>query len=224
MSADRLLLSALAAGAIVLAPVALAPTTGDAAAAPTKARKGGKRARPGKVVRVERNQPRVSSTARICAIVDDDLGNCTREVAVGEVGLVVDNEGNYGRAAIVSVTQVVDGCGNPVIWNIEIDQSHLTSHDYSYSSVLVIDHPINDDGRTLPPTQAPPAGRPRENVINVIDDDGDGQADLLVTSYGCDDPGVGTPSTRPGQTCTDTWIEVRDVWRHARTDAVPTCY
>jgi hypothetical protein len=60
--------------------------------------------------------------------------------------------------------------------------------------------------------------------VAVLDDDGDNQGDLMATTYACDEPGVGTQSRRPRLTCFDTWVEVRDEWRHARTDTVPACY
>ncbi len=207
------------AGALAVGLAALVTT---AAAAPKP--KPGRRTRPGKVVRVERNQPKVTSSARLCQLYDLDVGNCPHPVQIGDVGLVVDMEGNYGSAPITSVNQVADACGNPVTWNIEIDMSRLSRKDYSYNAVLVLGHAVADDGRALPANQDPPAGRPREHVTNVVDDDGDGKGDLLVSTYGCDEPGQGTQSTRPGLTCTDTWIEVRDEWRLARTDTVLACY
>jgi hypothetical protein len=195
-----------------------------AAAAPKPRKPRGHRARTGKVVRVERNQPRVASTAHLCALYDADVGYCRHQVSVGEVGLVLDEQGYAGPASILSVSPVVDACGNTVTWNIEIDMSQLQRRDYAYNAVLLFGQKVADDARLLPPRGPAPADRPQEQITNIIDDDGDNQGDLLVTMYGCDEPGVGTASRRPNLTCFDTWIDVRDEWRHARTDTQPACY
>lgn len=209
-------------GRALVACVAAAAVVG-AVAAEAAPRKKGRGAR-GKVVRVERKLPQLASNAHVCSLYDIDIGYCRQEVDVGDVGLVLDDQGNYGRAAIRSVSRVVDACGLPVTWNIEIDTSQLTSRDYAYNAVVVFGHQLGDDARSLPPRGAAPADRPGEQITNVIDDDGDERGDVMVTTYGCDEPGLGTPSRRPSMTCYDTWIEHRDEWRHARTDTVPACY
>jgi hypothetical protein len=208
-----------------LVPIACAVVVAIGAAAPVASapRRTERRPRAGKVVRVERNQPRVSSTSRICTLIDQDIGSCNHEVVPGAVGIVMDGEGTYGQATIVRVTESPEACGI-VAWNIEIDVSRLTSRDYSYNAILLLDHPVSETAHTLQlPAQAP-AGRHGERVLQVVDDDGDGHGDLLVSSYACDGPGQATPSTRPIYTCFDTWVELRDQWRYARTDLVPTCY
>lgn len=194
-----------------------------AVAAEAAPRKRGRRVK-GKVVRVERKQPQLATSAHVCSLYDIDIGYCRQEVAVGDVGLVLDDQGVYGRASIRSVSRVLDACGVPVTWNIEIDTSQLTSRDYAYNAVVVFRHGIVEEGRSMPPRGAAPADRPHEQITNVIDDDGDSRGDLMVTTYPCDEPGVGTRSQRPSMTCYDTWVEHRDEWRHARTDTVAACY
>lgn len=191
-----------------------------AAAAPKKKARRSK----GKVVRVERNQPKIASNAHLCQLHEADVGYCRQQVAVGDLGAVVDENGVYGRAPITAVSPVLDACGNEVYWNIEIDTSQLARRDYAYNALLLFGHAVADDARLLPPRGAAPADRPGEQIIHVIDDDSDQQGDLLVSTYGCDEPGVAAPSKRTSFTCYDTWIEVRDEWRLARTDTVPTCY
>ena len=212
----------LAVGALVGAVLGAPALTAARPAARPEARPG-KRARPGKVVRVERNPPRLTSTALVCPLIDGDLGTCHRPVSAGAVGVVLDSDGAYGRAEVLVANELPDACG-PVSWNIEIDQRQLTTRDYSYSAVLVLDHAVTDTARALPPVRDAPAGRPGERVLHVLDDDGDGLGDLMITSYACDEPGRGTQSSRPLHTCIDTWLQRRDQWRHARTDLVPTCY
>lgn len=207
------LAACVAIGALLGAAVA------DAAPAKRRARRS-----KGKVVRVERNQPKVASAAHLCQLYEVDVGHCRHAVSVGDVGVVIDEQGSYGPAAITAVSSVVDACGVPVTWNIEIDVSQLTKRDYAYNAVLLLGHKIVDDGRLLPPRGAAPADRPNEQIVNVLDDDGDNQGDVLVTMYSCDEPGVGTQSRRPSLICYDTWVEVRDEWRHARTDTQPACY
>lgn len=182
------------------------------------------RKRPGKTVRVERKQPQIASKSRLCPLYDRDVGSCPREVMVGDVGLVVDAEGTYGEATITEVTRISDTCGNPVTWNIVIDLSRLTSSDFSYNAMLVMDHRVADNGRTVAAAMEAPSGRPDENVQHALDDDGDGQPDLLVTIYACDERMRPSRASRVSHTCYDTLIEVRDEWRRARTDQVPMCY
>ncbi|HUQ05495.1 MAG TPA: hypothetical protein VM261_23495 [Kofleriaceae bacterium] len=207
----------------LLAVTCVLGVTASAVAAAPPPKKKPRRAK-GKVVRVERNQPRVASNANVCMLYEVDVGYCRQPVAVGDVGIVLDEQGNYGRASITSVSPVVDACGVPVTWNIEIDTSQLTRRDYAYNAVLLFGHRLADDARLLPPRGAAPADRPNEQIMAVLDDDGDNQGDLMATTYACDEPGVGTQSRRPSLTCFDTWVEVRDEWRHARTDSVPVCY
>jgi hypothetical protein len=202
-----------------LAITLLAVAAAVAAAAPNRPRK-----RPGKTVRVERKQPAVASTSRLCPLYDRDVGSCPREVAVGDVGLVVDAEGTYGEATIAEVTRINDTCGNPVTWNIVIDVSRLAPSDFSYNALLVMEHRVADGGQTVAASMDAPSGRPDENVQHALDDDGDGQPDLLVTSYACDERLKPSRASRVSHTCYDTWLEVRDEWRRARTDQVPMCY
>jgi hypothetical protein len=143
---------------------------------------------------------------------------------VGEVGLVLDAEGNYGEVPVTQSTRISDACGNAVTWNVVVDVSRLTSRDFSYNAVLVFDHRVAENGHSMPASLDPPSGRADENVQHVIDDDGDNQPDLMVTTYACDERGQPTRASRVSHTCFDTWVELRDEWRHARTDQVPTCY
>ncbi len=202
----------VAAGLAVTALLAGAVPAGDAAPR-----------RSGKVVRVQRSAPQASTRLRLCQLYDIDVGACSREVKVGDVGWVVDAEGAYGQAQIVAVTPSTDACGTTTAWNISIDNSGLTSRDYSYNAVLVLDHPIAENGRTLPTSQEPPAGRAGELLSHIVDDDGDGQGDVLITTFPCDDRGAAAQAHRITHQCTDYWVEQRDTWRHARTDTMPTC-
>ena len=179
--------------------------------------------RKGKVVRIARTEPAVSTSLRFCQLHDLDVGTCPREVRVGEVGWVLDADGTYGQASITEASPFVDACGTPTTWNVTIDMSQLTRRDYSYSALLVLDHPLSDASRLLPTSQAPPAGRPGELVSQVLDDDGDGQGDVMITAFPCDERGRPAQGFAITHTCTDYWLEVRDAWRHARTDAVATC-
>lgn len=202
--------------ALVPAVLAVLAVAAVAAAAP--------RPRKGKTVRVERKLPQVSSKSRLCSIYDRDVGSCPREVAVGDVGLVVDAEGTYGEATVTESTRITDACGNAVTWNIVLDVSRLSASDFSYNAVFVMDHRVADDGHTLPASIDPPSGRRDENVQHVLDDDGDGQPDLLVSTYACDERMRPSRASRVSHTCYDTWLEVRDEWRRARTDQVAMCY
>lgn len=216
----RVLLVLMCAAVAVAAWPARDVAAGPAAKKRVRAKGKGK----GKVVRVERNQPQISSKARLCNVFELEVANCPREVKAGEVGFVVDADGNYGEAPVLQSTPVTDACGNSVTWNVILDVSRLARRDFSYNAVFVIDHRVADDGHTLAPSLDPPSGRPDENVHHVLDDDGDNRPDLLVTTFACDDRGRPTRDARASHTCHDTWVEVRDEWRHARTDLVPTCY
>ena len=52
----------------------------------------------------------------------------------------------------------------------------------------------------------------------------DGQPDLLVSTYACDERMRPSRASRVSHTGYDTWLEVRDEWRRARTDQVAMCY
>jgi hypothetical protein len=177
----------------------------------------------GKVVRVERNQPVIASKARLCTVYDAELATCSREVSVGEVGLVIDGDGNYGEATVLHSSRVADACGNTVTWTLTLDGTRLSSRDLNYNAVFVLDHRVADNGHTMAASMNTPSGRADEPVQHVIDDDGDNQPDLLITTYGCDERARPTRN-QVTHTCFDTWLEVRDKWHRARVDQVPTCY
>jgi len=207
--------TARASRAIALAAAAL----GVAAAHPAAA---GPR-RKGKVVRVSRELPRVSTSLRWCGLYDLEVGTCTTPVEVGDTGLVVDNEGNYGRARVIESHPVYDDCGTATAWQIVIDTSALSQRDYSYSAILVLDHEVAPLGRTLSTSAELRDARPGEVVNQVLDDDGDGRADLVISQFACDQHGQPADVDGASHGCTSYWVSVRGDWRVARTDSTAVC-
>ena len=208
MAAMRLIAAAVAVGAVTGGLVAV----GDA----TPRRRG-------KVVRIARQEPAVSTRLRYCQLYDIEVGGCSREVKVGDVGWVMDNEGTYGQARIVDASPVVDACGQPISWNITIDLGQLIRRDFSAYALLVLDHEVTESAHLLPTSEAPPAARAGEVVAQIIDDDGDDRGDVMITTFPCDGRGGAPSATGSTHQCTDYWIERRDEWRHARTDVVVQC-
>lgn len=175
--------------------------------------------RSGRVVRVPRPPLKLSTAVRTCSVVDENRAVCTGAVQIGEVGLLVDEEENYGPATIRTVEPQPDACGNLAVWMIELDLQG--SADDPGRGTLVLDFPLEERARKLPPdTSLLPEG---ERVVEVLDADGDGDGDLRTTTYGCDPAGARVRTARPAHICTDYWLSVRGRWQRARSDREPVC-
>lgn len=175
--------------------------------------------RGGKVVRVPRPLPAVSTSVRLCSLFDEGKAVCEHAVAVGEVGALIDDEGGHGQAIVRAVAAKADECGRPVAWDVEVEASG--GGGAPRRGLLVLDHEVEDRTRLLP---VPTAGlREGERVLHLVDSDGDGDGDLRIVTYPCDARGSFDRTTRASHHCTDTWLAVRDRWRLARAERVPVC-
>lgn len=176
--------------------------------------------RAGRLVRVPRPPPRLSTAVRTCELFEENHAVCSRPVEPGEIGVVVDEQTNVGPATIRAVAPQTDGCGNLAVWNIEFELQS-SGADKPGRGLLVLDFPVEERARTL----SPPSSGPRdgERVLEVLDADGDGDGDLRVSQYSCDHAGVLDRTARPSHICTDTWLAVRDRWQRARSDRSPVC-
>lgn len=176
--------------------------------------------RPGRLVRVPRPPLDVTTAARVCSVYEESTATCALPVTSGEVGLAIDDDANVGAATIRLVEPQVDSCGMPSTWKISFELQGGGSIDAPHNGLFVLDFPLNERARPLPPDASPRDG---EQVDQVIDSDGDGDGDLRVTHYSCTVKGALDATSRPSFRCTDTWIAVRDRWQRARSDRSPVC-
>ena len=202
-------LSVTAAAITIAAATMLA---GVAAAGPRRA---------GKVVRVPRPAKVLSTAVRTCSVFEEATATCNRPVQLGEVGIVIDDEGNHGPATVRTVTAETDGCGTPVEWKVTIELLASGTIDDPGKGLLVLDFPLEERARTLSPSTGTP--RDGERVLNIVDGDGDGDGDLRVSEYSCDRTGALERTSKPSFRCTDYSLAIRDRWQRARSDRVAGC-
>lgn len=174
--------------------------------------------RRGRVVRVPRPPITVPASVRTCSLYDEAKATCDRPVEIGEVGAVIGDEGNYGLATIRAVEPQADSCGTPVIWQVELEQA--SGLDNPGRGILVIDVALDDRARTVTSTGAV---RPGEQVLHVIDRDGDGDGDLRISQYPCDHRGALERGAQASHRCTDYWVAVGARWVRGRSDRQAAC-
>jgi hypothetical protein len=194
-------------GLAVLASATLAAGARDAGAGPR---------RPGRVVRVPRPPLELKTAVRTCSVVDENRAVCGAAVQIGDVGMLIDEDENFGAATIRAVEPQPDSCGHLAVWMIELELQGAV--DDPGHGTLVLDFALDERARKLPPDNNPRDG---ERVVEVLDSDGDG--DLRTTTYGCDQAGALVRTSRPTHICTDTWLSVRGRWQRARSDRSPVC-
>ena len=160
----------------------------------------------------------LATDVRTCSLFEESTATCDRAVALGDTGLLIDDEGNYGPATVTSVTVESDSCGNPVSWKAGVALQRAGNSPSS--GLFVLDFPLDDKARRLVPGVGP---RDSEQVMYVVDRDGDGDGDLRVTQYSCDHQGELERTSRPRFICTDYWLAFRDRWQRARSDRAAVC-
>ena len=202
----------------VLPVVLLAASAIAGGVASAAADAGARRRGRGRVVRVPRPPLVLSTDVRTCSLFDEATATCDRAVAPGDTGLLIDDEGNHGAATVTGVTVESDSCGNPVSWKATVALQR--TGDRPTSGLFVLDYPLDDRARRLVPDGGPQGG---EQVMYVVDRDGDGDGDLRVTQYSCDHKGVLERTARPRFICTDYWLAFRDRWQRARSDRAAVC-
>jgi hypothetical protein len=197
------------------AALALILTSGVAAAAP------------GKVIRIERGHG-IRRTPRVCQVQSDGRGTCWgRPPSVGEVASVIDQDaGVLGELRVSEVMPLQDDCGKTQRWDYKFTRESGRLERAQWGSSFVVFDIEVQAGRTrlVADTSkvALPDRRPGEQVWSVLDRDGDGSEDLVVTAYSCDKSGEMTTSAIAGY-CIDYWNLDHGDWRKLRHDFVETC-
>jgi len=162
----------------------------------------------GKVVRVER-QRGTAVTPRVCDVRADKAGTCLGpEPQIGEVIIVLDENGVIAEARITEAVAFSTGGSNACqsLWNIktEVVRGDLTT--IPLRTIGVVDPEVHPrKGRMLPKEQfpPPPSGRSDEQVVVAVDRDGDRTADIVLTQNSCDGS-----SAVQGGSCIDEWARV----------------
>jgi hypothetical protein len=165
----------------------------------------------GRVIRVERSAG-ARAVPRLCEI-HGDAGNCVGdEPRAGQTVTVLDEHHVLAEVKIVEVASFSPTC--PVLWTIKTRV--IRSGGAEIDGVGVIDPGLDParahliDRGHLPPS---PSGAADEVVWRAVDRDGDGDADILITRFGCDSSS--RPVSGDAPFCMDVWA--RTGTRMART-------
>lgn len=202
-----------ALGALALASAGAPADAGDGP--PTGKRKG-------KVVRVERGRAGAVGTPRLCPNVQGTYVTCPgRAPAVGEVGVIVNEQGAVGAARVSAVVPIFDGCGNEASWNATLEVTRGDPQTFGWQAHLLLEWPRAERLRVIPDNgqYVLPQGR-NEWLMAGLDGDGDHQADHAVTMFACD------PTGRPGQgaSCVAYYERDDSEYVERRLDIRPACY
>jgi len=146
----------------------------------------------GRVVRVERTLAGVQ-VPRMCGNVQPDgtLSCWYHEVKPGEHVVVLDENGRRATLEVRSVAPQMDGCNNAIGWTVSTSAQSGDLGQPSWTTVGIIDWDTSSKTKVMTNNgqiQAP-SGNPAESVMYAIDDDADGDPDLLATYYTCDQVG-----------------------------------
>ncbi len=177
-----------------LAALCLLATAGSAMAGPH-----------GKVERIERISQGSPVMPRLCQLGRDN-GRCVgEEPRAGDIVTVLDETHVIGTVMVVSASPMTQRCGN--LWTIATRQVTGTLGDNT--DMGVIDPALDPaHARIIPDSQLPHSpGGSDEAVFKAIDRDGDGNADIIVTTYTCDANGIANTSAQSN--CVDVWSRTR---------------
>jgi hypothetical protein len=182
------------------------------------------RPRKGRVVRVERTKVEAAQLPRMCQPRSDGGASCFgRGVAPGEEGTVIDETGVRARLRIDQVTPSLDGCGNAQWWDVvgTVQSGDLST--MSPAAMMLVGWRVSRSARIASqPVDLAPLGRPAESAWLGVDDDGDGDAELVVTSFPCD--AAGQYSSSGTTACLSYYVADGRSLRQLRVDHVATCY
>jgi hypothetical protein len=179
------------------------------------------RARTGRVVTVAGRTPRRLGTPRICIVAEANAASVMcigKAPVVGERATVLTDHGNAGQ---VRVREVVPS-GPCQIWTFrgEVDQGDL-SDAQPYVSYALFDLAVAPTGKIVPTPSASPSGR-ADQVQAAFDRDGDGVADLLFTTFACDDSA--NPRATPTDfQCVELWADDGRGMHSLRRDLTSAC-
>lgn len=162
----------------------------------------------GKVVRVERQRSSIAPP-RVCEIQIDGSGICFgAEPIAGDLVMVMDENGVVAETKITEATPFSTG-GTQIcnaLWNVKSELVRGDLAQVSSRNFGVVDAEIHPQkGRVLPKDQVQsPSGDTSDNVMIVIDRDGDRTPDIVVVQSNCD----GT-NAMGGGACLDSWARVK---------------
>jgi hypothetical protein len=186
-------------------------------------------ASPGRVVRVERGHG-IHRTPRVCQLQGDGRGTCWGKAPEpGESASVIDQtRGVIATIRVSEVTPLQDTCGKTQRWDYTytMDTGSMTqAPDWSYTFVVFDIEVTPGRSRVIADTSRVnlPQKRSGEQVWSVLDRDGDGTEDLVVTAYSCDKAGEMTINAPAAGYCIDYWDLDHGDWRKLRHDFVETC-
>ena len=183
---------------------------------------------PGRVVRVERGHG-VKRTPRVCQVQSDGRGTCWgKPPEVGETASVIDQTmGVLGELRVSEVMPLEDSCGKTQRWDYKFTRESGQIDRATWGQSFVVFDVEVQPGRTRLVSDTSrvslPDRRAGEQVWSVLDRDGDGSEDLVVTAYACDKSGEMTMNSPAAGYCIDYWSLDRGDWRMLRHDFVETC-
>jgi len=189
--------------------VVVATVLGTAAAGP----------RAGKVVRVERRSHSNAIVPRWCDVsADEDAGTCRGpRPAIGDTITVV---GQTGILAEIRIAEVDETTCN-LMWKI---RGRVVRGDFSAAAAwaAVVDPTIDARSRLMAAERLPsPSGRHTDEVQFAIDRDGDGDEDIVGTSFVCDDSGQADPNA--GGDCYEVFTRSGPELVKAHPTLLPSC-
>ena len=183
--------------------------------------------RAGKVVRVERRPQQIVGAPRYCTVSpSDNVGYCITTTApeVGERMTVVDNAHVLGSIRITQVTPLSDGCQTNGSW---MTQGTLESGDLSTpqgAMIGVLDVPVDlRTGKLINIDTSPSGHQYGTDTIYAIDNNNDGNPEVELVQFGCDDSG--SYSTQSTGLCTEVYsVRSNKGLEKIRSERVRTCY
>jgi len=158
----------------------------------------------GKVERVERVLQGSPVMPRLCQVMRDSARCVGEEPHSGDVVTILDETHVVGTVIVVSASPMTQRCGN--LWTI-VTRAGTGSADATGMGVI---DPALDPvrARQISSSQLPHSpGGSDEAVFSAFDRDGDGNADIIVTTYNCDANGIANSSAQSN--CVDVWSRTR---------------
>jgi len=180
----------------------------------------------GRVVRVERTLAGVR-VPRVCAnIQPDGTVSCWyHDVRIGEQLSVLDENGRRAVLEVRSMQPQLDGCNNAVGWTVTTSAQSGDLGQPSWTTIAVIDWETSSKSRVLVNNGQlqPPSGNPSESIMYAVDDDQDGDPELVATYFTCDQVGQIQQQYGTGYGCIGYYGREGAGMRLLRVDIQKTC-
>lgn len=181
----------------------------------------------GKVVRVERGRAERMGAPRWCQIRPDGSASCYGKAPdVGMVGNVVDDVSRKATVRVTQVTPSIDQCGNAVSWEIMTETVTGDVSQSNYAWAALFDYRGTANTRTMYQNGQIPVPGNRgpgiESVWTAFDDDGDDNADFIITYFSCDGSGQVSTQGYPGY-CMVYYTKGSSGFLEQRVDIIRQC-